>query len=297
MVKSINERWKAKAKRKRIYKHIKLYSLIIEKLSLMREPLSLLMMHGTIFVAFNTRVMVSISEKKLRHTKAAMKAAQTTYEDELPSEHEIELQPEDEVLQKTLADERKALLKELDGRAVKTVRQLPIVSSATLMTPEQFLVTLTGIAGRIQRDQDPEKTLLKEAISRLRKLINNQSSSVRLVRSMQLMFHVVKSLAILEADLALFRKAFNQRVLYFRQLQEISDSVAELVLEKPLDETMEECKTEQTELDAKINANKARQRYLDHIAQDAMDEDDDEGCILCKCEFIRGFITQWWVCR
>ena len=56
---------------------------------------------------------------------------------------------------------------------------------------------------------------------------------------------------------------------------------------------MLECKAEQDELGTKLKANRARQRYLDHLAQDSMDEDEEEGCILCKCEFIRGFITQW----
>ena len=100
----------------------------------------------------------------------------------------------------------------------------------------------------------------------------------------------------LDADLALFRKAFNQRILYFRQLQEISDSVAEVTWDSTLVEAIEGCKREQTDFAAKINTNRARQRYLDHLAKHKDDrtiDEDEETCILCQCEFKRGFITQW----
>jgi E3 ubiquitin-protein ligase SHPRH len=100
----------------------------------------------------------------------------------------------------------------------------------------------------------------------------------------------------LDADLALFRKAFNQRILYFRQLQEISDSVAEVTWDSTIAEAIQECKAEQTDLASKINTNRARQRYLDHIGKHRNDgtmDEDDETCILCRCDFKRGFITQW----
>jgi E3 ubiquitin-protein ligase SHPRH len=94
----------------------------------------------------------------------------------------------------------------------------------------------------------------------------------------------------------LLRKAFNQRILYFRQLQEISDSVAEVTWESTVDAALQESAAEQNELEAKINTSRARQRYLEHIAQNKEEGDDDEDekcCILCRCEFVRGYITQW----
>jgi E3 ubiquitin-protein ligase SHPRH len=100
----------------------------------------------------------------------------------------------------------------------------------------------------------------------------------------------------LDADLALLRKAFNQRILYFRQLQEISDSVAEVTWESTIDVALQESAAERNELEAKINTSRARHRYLEHLAQNKEDgdEDEDEGtCILCRCDFVRGFITQW----
>ncbi|KAJ7595983.1 SNF2 family N-terminal domain-containing protein [Mycena floridula] len=196
-------------------------------------------------------------EKKLRHTKAAIKAAAN---DDMPAAN-LDLQPEDEVLRKELASERKELLKTLDGKAVKTI-----------------LINLTNIANRIVSDRDPEKIIVKGALTQLRNLIKTQT----------------EALNKLDLDLALFRKAFNQRILYFRQLQEISDSVTELELERSVEETIVASQVEQAELDGKMNTNRARQRYLDHIAKnkDEVIDELEEDCILCRCEFLRGFITQ-----
>ena len=62
-------------------------------------------------------------EKKLRHTKAAIKAAAANDDGfELPEG--VELQPEHEVLHMKLSTQRKAFLQHLDGRAVKSVRSV-----------------------------------------------------------------------------------------------------------------------------------------------------------------------------
>lgn len=100
----------------------------------------------------------------------------------------------------------------------------------------------------------------------------------------------------LDADLALLRKAFNQRILYFRQLQEISDSVAEVEWEDTVENALQQCAAQKAELDATINTYRARHRFLEYITKtkdDGAKDEEDTTCILCRCEFVRGFITQW----
>ncbi len=67
-----------------------------------------------------------------------------------------------------------------------------------------------------------------------------------------------------------------------------------------MEATLKQQKADQAELEIKINTNRARQRYLEHLAkaqgEGTLDE-DEEACILCKCEFTRGYITQWYVER
>lgn len=103
-------------------------------------------------------------------------------------------------------------------------------------------------------------------------------------------------LSTLDSDLALFRKSFNRRILYFRQLQEISDSVVDIELEKPLAESLQDTEAEAADYLGKIHTSRARQRYLDHLAErdkGAGSDEDEDCCILCRCEFKRGFITKW----
>ena len=102
----------------------------------------------------------------------------------------------------------------------------------------------------------------------------------------------------LDSDLALLRRAFNQRILYFRQLQEISDSVTDVEWEEPtLAMALQASLTERATLETKMNTTRARQRYLDNLVDnhDGLDSDeDDRVCILCRCDFTRGYITQWY---
>lgn len=99
----------------------------------------------------------------------------------------------------------------------------------------------------------------------------------------------------LQNDFALFRKAFNDRISYFRQLQELSDTVAEALWEGSAIDGIAKAEAEKKELEVKINTGRARQRYLEYLAKAQVDgnaEDDEDCCILCKCEFTRGYITQ-----
>ena len=102
----------------------------------------------------------------------------------------------------------------------------------------------------------------------------------------------------LDGDLVLLRRAFNQRILYFRQLQEISDSVTDAEWEEAtVAMALQASLTERTILETKMNTTQAQQRYLDNLVNnhDELDRDeDDRTCILCRCQFTRGYITQWY---
>ncbi|KAF9261015.1 hypothetical protein L218DRAFT_981084 [Marasmius fiardii PR-910] len=221
--------------------------------ALLADRREALMNERTLLAAHDVR------EKKLRNTKAAQNALASEVLD-LPVDVLEEMRPQDQVLLKELSDERKELLMDLDGRAVKTI-----------------LVQLTGALGRITNDHDPEKPLLKQFVVDVRKLMQSQQSMMDK----------------LDADLSLFRKAFNHRVLYFRQLQEISDSVAEAEFEGSCSDAREAAEADLTAFEGKINTNRARQRYLENLASQpgAEDDEDEQCCILCRCEFERGFIT------
>ncbi|KAK0200494.1 SNF2 family N-terminal domain-containing protein [Desarmillaria ectypa] len=210
----------------------------------------------------NERTLLAVHdarETKHRQTRTAGKTAVGAADNASGLPSNIELQPEHEVLRQELAEQRKKLLKELDARSAKSI-----------------LVDLTAAMSRINRDSDPEKALLKHAIAEVRRLIIDQGAN----------------LDKLDADLALFRKAFNQRILYFRQLQEISDSVTQVTWERTFDEAVQECEAEKTRLENRLKTSRAHQRYLDNLAKDRDEAKDvEDECVLCGCQFERGFIT------
>ncbi|KAF8153782.1 SNF2 family N-terminal domain-containing protein [Crassisporium funariophilum] len=202
-------------------------------------------------------------EKHLRRTKAALNATLFTEEDGIEMPEGLNMKPEHEVLHKELSDRRKDILSELQGRAIKSI-----------------LVDLNAASARILQKSTPEKIILLDAVEIIRRLISDQNTLQDK----------------LDADLALLRRAFNQRIVYFRQLQEISDSVAEAEWEEEsLIAALQACELDRAGLEAKINTTRARQRYLDNLVSNQDDEavdDDDKACILCRCEFTRGYITQ-----
>lgn len=51
--------------------------------------------------------------------------------------------------------------------------------------------------------------------------------------------------------------------------------------------------TEEVTFNEAINKHHARQRYLHNLTSSDDEEDEDNTCILCKCDFVRGFVTQW----
>lgn len=98
-------------------------------------------------------------EKKTRKTKAAKKATEAALEEEVLMQiGNLDPQPEHQVLQQQLNDERKALLEEFNnGRALRSV-----------------MVDLNNVAARIADDKNMEKILAKDGASRLRKLLTDQ---------------------------------------------------------------------------------------------------------------------------
>ncbi|CAA7263986.1 unnamed protein product [Cyclocybe aegerita] len=167
-------------------------------------------------------------------------------------------------LHQELVAERKKFLKKLHERAIKSV-----------------LVDLTAVAAKILPDTHPERILVKDAIEKTRRYMSEQNA-----------LHTK-----LDADIALLRKAFNRRIVYFRQLQEISDSVGEIEWgDRTIPEALQAYEDEKTELEAKIKMSRARQRYLDNLSEKgvgaANEDENDQTCILCRYDFARGFITQ-----
>ena len=98
-----------------------------------------------------------VREKKLRHTKAARRAAEAALQTDFEAVGDVELEPEHEVLHKQLSDKRKELIQPFQGRAIKSI-----------------VFDLNAVAARIPNDKDPEKIIAKQCVVDLRQLITTQ---------------------------------------------------------------------------------------------------------------------------
>jgi len=120
--------------------------------ALLADRREVLVAERTLLAAHDAR------EKKIRHTKAAMKAAAAAIDlraTKLDTD-DMERLPEHDILHKELGNERKALLRQFQGRALKSV-----------------LIDLNAMANRMG-DKDPEKNATKQCVQTLRQLISGQ---------------------------------------------------------------------------------------------------------------------------
>jgi E3 ubiquitin-protein ligase SHPRH len=82
---------------------------------------------------------------------------------------------------------------------------------------------------------------------------------------------------------------------YFRQLQEVSDSVAETTHEGlTLHEALDACKKEIDQTSVEMTSKKNHMKYLESLAA-ADEEDDSEQCIICTDSYKSGWIFDWYV--
>ncbi|PPQ99586.1 hypothetical protein CVT24_005165 [Panaeolus cyanescens] len=210
-----------------------------------------------------------IKEKQARKTMAAAaaRAAAALEEENFRRENgitegEVELNPEHEVLHKNLSDKRKVILTKLNKRSVKSI-----------------MIDLQNAYANTYPDTNPERVIIADAVNNIRKLLHEQNELHNEI----------------EMDLSNLRKAFNQRIVYFRQLQEISDSVMDVDWDGTLQKAMQDTILERAAVESDLKRLRARQRYLGTLTSDKKDdesqEDEDKTCVLCRCDFVRGFIT------
>lgn len=99
----------------------------------------------------------------------------------------------------------------------------------------------------------------------------------------------LKASSSLEREVEMFRDTMNNRLEYYRHLQQISDTVAPYDEEsagKPMDETLFARKLKQEDtIESKISSLKSKGRYLIHLGDESGSEDTSRICIICQSNF------------
>lgn len=120
-------------------------------------------------------------------------------------------------------------------------------------------------------------------------IVNNALTTVQ-----SLSTNLSKAAASLQREVELFTDVMNARLEFYRQLQQISDTVA------PYEEDLEgpafasaifRALQYEVRLQVKIGTLKSTARYLDHLRREASDSDANRLCIICQQTFEIGFLT------
>lgn len=103
-----------------------------------------------------------------------------------------------------------------------------------------------------------------------------------------------KALAGLEKEISLFRTTQNQRLDFYRQLQEISDAVAPF--KEQLDEQLDvaalnRAMQEEEQHNTALAQLKTKYRFLQHLKHETSAQDEAKICVICQCTFENGVLT------
>ncbi|RAH46455.1 putative SNF2 family helicase/ATPase, partial [Aspergillus brunneoviolaceus CBS 621.78] len=175
-------------------------------------------------------------------------------------------------------------------------------------SPELFL-NIMNMRSRMK--PDPKLGSLRGIISELRSLTTSlewqaTEGSARARAEMEIASLVLKNasamaaehskvVSSLEREVEMFRDTMNYRLEYYRQLQQISDTVApfdEESVGKPLDEAVFEAKLSQENvIDGRISALRAKHRYLIHLRDEPSVDESTRICVICQSGFEIGVLT------
>ncbi|KAK5133643.1 hypothetical protein LTR08_007497 [Meristemomyces frigidus] len=104
----------------------------------------------------------------------------------------------------------------------------------------------------------------------------------------------MKTMSGLEKEVDLFRSAQNQRLDFYRQLQELSDAVAPYKeeLDASLDaETLEEAVEHEDKVSRSLAQLKTKNRFLLHLRDESGTQSGPRICVICQCSFENGVLT------
>ncbi|CDM34981.1 hypothetical protein DTO013E5_3120 [Penicillium roqueforti] len=175
-------------------------------------------------------------------------------------------------------------------------------------SPQLFLKIMET---RSQLMPDPDLGSLRGIVSELRKLItslewqatsgNSRARAEHKIVEMvlknagQMIAEQLKVSVKMSREIATFRDTMNNRLEYYRHMQQISDTVAPYDEEsagKPLDESSFTLMLEQEGIiEAKIASLKSKARYLLHLRDDASSDSNVRECIICQSTFEVGVLT------
>ncbi|KAL3457770.1 peptide N-acetyl-beta-D-glucosaminyl asparaginase amidase A-domain-containing protein [Aspergillus heterothallicus] len=170
---------------------------------------------------------------------------------------------------------------------------LEVMEKRSRLKPGTDLGSLRGVITELRSLGSSLEWQANEGSTRARAELENLTMVLKNV--VQMSTEQTKTASNIEREVEIFRDTMNHRLEYYRQLQQISDTVAPYDEEssgKPLDHELFNSKLEQEEtFDEKISSLRAKGRYLIHLRDESGADETSKICIICQTGFEIGVLT------
>lgn len=159
------------------------------------------------------------------------------------------------------------------------VGEPPFISARGIMSEIRSLITAVQWQQGVRSNRaEAEVIILERHLEKLQAVSTAQS----------------KALARVEEELDLFRSTMNQRLEFYRQLQQISDQVAPLQEEAAEEVDWQRFAFEEANENQhaeKLAALKTKRRFLSHLKAESSGKQEQRICIICQGSFETGVLT------
>ncbi|KAF5015395.1 hypothetical protein F66182_13294, partial [Fusarium sp. NRRL 66182] len=170
---------------------------------------------------------------------------------------------------------------------------LKIMETRKKLKPQADLGSLRGIISDMRTLTTSLEWQANEGSTRARAeavIVNEALERVSKISAEQ-----AKAITALDKEVELFRDTMNNRLEYYRQLQQISDTVApydEESVGKPVDQAAYDSKLEaENKIQQKLDSLQSKRRYLIHLRDESEPDESTRQCIICQCMFEVGVLT------
>jgi E3 ubiquitin-protein ligase SHPRH len=174
-----------------------------------------------------------------------------------------------------------------DGNGPSPELYLKIMGTRDKLKPEADLGSLRGIISDMRSLATSLDWQANEGSTRARAeavIVNEALEHVSKTSAEQ-----AKAIAGLDKEVELFRDTMNNRLEYYKQLQQISDTVApydEESVGKPVDQAAYNLKVEaENKIQQKLDSLQSKRRYLIHLRDESGPDESTRLCIICQSTF------------
>ncbi|KAI9808275.1 MAG: hypothetical protein M1825_004732 [Sarcosagium campestre] len=188
-------------------------------------------------------------------------------------------------------DARLALEKAERGEGHNPELMKALMSVRADVKPPEELGSLRGVLGELRTLKSALQVQVERGSTRA-------STELEIVerefqRANSLWNNQTKAITALERELVQFQTVSNARLEFYRQLQQISDTVAPYEDPDGLDPQVRSKRLEESESKAtkKLATLKSKQKYLEHLRVESSNKDAQRMCIICQQSFELGALT------